>query len=161
MGNRAHVSGTVTSADVNDILAALDVVHAKLPFLITLSTQERREAPKMGEKSIGFDDKCRVYMTNNPEFIPGYVDAAEVAAERDLRAQVMHVFSLLNALTEKVDDTLMAINSEIWVKDLAYYQSVREAARRSLPGAETIYADLRNRFPGAGKAAAVAPQVPA
>jgi hypothetical protein len=32
--------------------------------------------------------------------------------------------------------------------DLAYYQSVREAAHRSRAGAQDIYDDLRQRFPG-------------
>jgi hypothetical protein len=36
---------------------------------------------------------------------------------------------------------------------LAYYQSVREAARRNVQGAKGIYEDLRQRFPGASHTA--------
>ena len=32
--------------------------------------------------------------------------------------------------------------------DLAYYQSVREAAHRGRDGAQDVYDDLRQRFPG-------------
>ena len=31
---------------------------------------------------------------------------------------------------------------------LAYYNSVKEAAKRNAPGAQTIYEDLRSRFTG-------------
>jgi hypothetical protein len=40
------------------------------------------------------------------------------------------------------------VSSEVWMADLAYYQSVREAAHRSRAGAQDIYDDLRQRFPG-------------
>lgn len=32
--------------------------------------------------------------------------------------------------------------------DLAFYQNVKQAARRGVNGAEAIYADLQQRFPG-------------
>jgi len=38
--------------------------------------------------------------------------------------------------------------SEVWMADLAYYQSVREAAHRNRAGAQDVYDDLRQRFPG-------------
>ena len=37
---------------------------------------------------------------------------------------------------------------EIWLADLSFYQTVRQAARRDVPGADTIYDDLKARFPG-------------
>ena len=59
----------------------------------------------------------------------------------------------LQTLCETVDDTMMVASSEVWMADLAYYQNVREAAKRGLAGADTIYGDLRQRFPGGTKAA--------
>ena len=49
---------------------------------------------------------------------------------------------------EQLQAGIERAQSEIWMADLAYYQSVREAKRRGRPGAETIYNDLRPRFPG-------------
>jgi hypothetical protein len=54
----------------------------------------------------------------------------------------------LQTLATSVDDTVQLVSSEVWMADLAYYQSVREAAHRSRAGAQDIYDDLRQRFPG-------------
>ncbi len=162
MSNDNRVSAVLTAQDVTDILGSVAAIGAKLPFLINLSPQERRELPKMGDKSIGFDDKCRAYMGSHPEFIPGFVDVAEVNKDRELRLQMMRFYAALIALTDKVDDTLQVVSSEAWMADLAYYQSVREAAKRGRAGAQSIYEDLQQRFPGAPtaaqRAAAVAAQ---
>ena len=58
------------------------------------------------------------------------------------------VFRELNKLCEAVDDTLMLVGSEIWMADLSFYQTVRQAAKRSVFGADAIYDELKQRFPG-------------
>lgn len=157
MPNDNLISATLGAEDIQAIKDALAVVRGKLPFLVSLSPQERREMVKMGEKSMGFDEKCTLYMGNHAEFVPGFVDPQEVARDRALRSQILEFSSLLNALTQNVDDTLMVVNQDIWMANLAYYQSVREAAKRGRPNAQTLYDDLRSRFPGNARSAATAP----
>ena len=54
-------------------------------------------------------------------------------------------------------DTVTLIASEIYMADLAFYQNVRQASKRGVSGADTIYTDLRVRFPGGGRAPAAPP----
>lgn len=150
MSNDNLISANISPEDIQAIKDALALVRDKLPFLVSLNPQERREMAKMGEKSIGFDEKCALYMNNHAEFVPGFLDMQEVARDRVLRAQILEFWSTLNALTQRVDDTLMVVNQDIWMANLAYYQSVREAAKRGRPNAQTLYDDLRTRFPGGG-----------
>lgn len=147
-----RVSASLSPQDLTDLLAAVATIRAKLPFLLPLNAQERTKMAKMGDKSIGFDEKCTAYMASNPEFTPGFVSLDEVKKDRDLRVQMMRFYSELNSLAQDVDDTLMVLGSEIWMADLAYYQSVREAAKRGRTGAQVLYDDLRQRFPGPGRA---------
>jgi len=151
MNNDNRVSAVIDDAAVTDLLGHIQAMRAALPFLLTLSAQDRRELPKMGDKSIGFDEKCVTYMASIPEFLPGFVDLGEVNKDRALRAKMMRFYADLAQLNDTVDDTLRVVTSEIWMADLAYYQAVREAARRGRPGAQPIYDDLRQRFPGPGR----------
>ncbi|HEY0551361.1 MAG TPA: hypothetical protein VGF13_17285 [Verrucomicrobiae bacterium] len=155
-----RISTSLTAQDVTDILAAVTTIRTKLPFLLSISNAERMEIPKMGDKSVGFDDKCKTYMGSNPEFLPGFVSTAEISKDRELRGKLMEVFAPLTTLCESVNDTLLIANSEIWMADLAYYQTVREAARRGRAGADTIYNDLRGRFPGGNPQPAPPPPGP-
>ena len=129
-------------------------------LLISVTNQERQELPKLGEKSVGFHEKCKAYMASNPEFMPGFIAAAEIAKDETLRAQIMQFAPNLDTLCEAVADTMMVLGSELLMADLAYYQSVREAAKRGRAGADTIYNDLRTRFPGANPQPATPPPGP-
>jgi hypothetical protein len=155
MSHDNRISAVLSDEDVATVQGALAAIRGVLPFLVTLSVQERRELPKMGPKSIGFDEKCTTYMGSRAEFVPGFVELAEVQKDRTLRAQLLRFAAELQTLATSVDDTVQLVSSEVWMADLAYYQSVREAAHRSRAGAQDIYDDLRQRFPGirAGQAA--------
>ena len=143
-----RISASIPPADITTILTKIQDMIALLPFLISVSNEERQEMPKMGDKSIGFDDKCQGYMASNPEFLPGFIQIAEIVKDRNLRAQMLQFIPQMRVLMDALEDTLMVVSSEIWMADLAYYQSAREAARRNRPGAELIYNDLKSRFPG-------------
>src|ERR1044071_2524572 len=129
MSNDNRVSAVLSDKDSAEILKSLQAIRARLPFLITLSGPERRRLAKMGTKSVGFDDKCVAYMQSNPEFLPGFLPIEEINKDRELRTRVMRFVAELDSLAQQVDDTLMAVSSEIWTADLAFYQSVREGAK--------------------------------
>ena len=57
----------------------------------------------------------------------------------------------LSPLCEGLDDTIMLANSDNLMGDLAFYQNVKQAASRGVVGANTIYDDLKTRFPGRPK----------
>jgi len=42
-------------------------------------------------------------------------------------------------------------HSDVYVAELAFYQNVKQAAKRGVPGTDTIYDDLKTRFPVARK----------
>jgi hypothetical protein len=78
----------------------------------------------------------------------GFVDLAEVQKDRAPRGQLLRFAAELETLAGSVDDTVQLVASEVWMADLAYYQSVREAAHRGRDGAQDVFGDLRQRFPG-------------
>jgi hypothetical protein len=46
---------------------------------------------------------------------------------------------------------MMLAGSEAYIAALAYYNSVKQAAKMNVPGARAIYDDLSKRFPGRPK----------
>lgn len=144
-----RISASLTDADKQTILDAVTTIKAKLPFLVSLTPEDRVTMPKMSDKSVAFDEKCATYMDSLPSLVPGFVNVAEVKKDRELRAQLAGVAAEIAALAASVDDTLMVISSELWMADLSFYQSVRQGAKRSVSGAQAAYDDLSQRFPGA------------
>jgi hypothetical protein len=60
----------------------------------------------------------------------------------------------LEQLAQNLSDTVMLCGSEAYVAALAIYNSVKQAAKMKVPGAEPIAIDLGERFNGQGKAKA-------
>lgn len=148
MPNDNRISAELSDADKTTILTKIAEIGALLPFLLNLTKQERMTLPKLGAGSLAFDEQCADYMESAPNLIPPFVDPAEVTKDRNLREALAEVWRELKMLCEMLDDTLMLVGNEIWMADLTYYQTVRQAARRDVPGADTIYDELRARFPG-------------
>jgi hypothetical protein len=148
MPNDNRVSAEVTAANVTVIKTKLTEILALLPFLINLTKDERIKMAKLGPASLAFDEQCASYMASAPNLIPPFVDAAEVTKDRKLRLVLADLLREAKKLCERLDDTLMEVGSEIWMADLSFYQTVRQAARRDVAGADTVYDDLKERFPG-------------
>jgi hypothetical protein len=148
MPNDNRISAEVTAANKTAIMTKLTEIKALLPFLINLTKDERIQLPKLGSGSLAFDEQCASYMATAPNLIPPFVDPAEVTKDRALRLVLADVLREAHKLCEALDDTHMLVGSEIWMADLSFYQTVRQAARRSVVGADAIYDDLKQRFPG-------------
>ena len=153
-----RVSAVLGEADLAEIEGHLDAIRAKMPFLISLTAQERRELAKLGEKSVGFEEKCEAYMRSHPQFLPGFLSLEEINKDRALRGQLVRVLTKEQALVNDTADTAMVTGSELWKADLAYYKNVQEATKHGVSGAEGIYQDLASRFPGNSRSP---PQSPA
>lgn len=161
MANDNRISATLAPADKTTILQKITEIRALLPFLLNLTVQERKELFKLGDKGLGFDEKCKTYMAANPTLVPGFVTVAEVDKDRVLRTALLDVQRELASLLEAVDDTTLTLGSEILMADLSFYQSVRQAAKRGTPtGIDVIYEDLRQRFPGTRTPAEPTPPTP-
>jgi glutathione S-transferase len=155
-----RISATVSPTDKAAILTKLTEIKALLPFLLNLTKDERIQLPKLGAASLLFDEQCASYMASAPTLVPPYVEPAEVAKDRALRLVVADILREVKKLLEQLDDSLLLIGSEIWLADLSFYQTVRQAARRNVLGADTVYDDLRERFPGVSGDTEEEPETP-
>jgi hypothetical protein len=162
MSDDNRISAQLSDADKATILQKIADIRALLPFRISLTPDERQTLPKLGDSGLGFDEKCKAYMAGNPKLVPGFVEVDEVNKDRDLRAPVADIDREIGTLAQEVSDTLLVIGHEIYMADLAFYQNVRQGAKRGVAGAQAIFDDLKTRFPGGGgKPAPATPAKPA
>ncbi len=143
-----NISAVLSDADRDAILAKLREAWGLMPFLINLTPDEMKTLPKMGEKSVSFVEKSLDYAKANPNLIPPYLDAGELIKDVILVKQLQPIQNLLNEFFDAVEGTYTAVGSEAYVESLTFYNTVRDASKRNVPGSEAIYQDLRKRFPG-------------
>lgn len=140
-----NISAKLTETDLQDIKTALATIEAKLPFLIHLTTEDRRKLYKMGNKSLAFVSTSLTAAQSNPDILPASFKLDEFTSDYQLAIALSEVHLRLQQLTEKVDDTRMAVNSEAMNSSLTVYSYVKTAAKMT-PGLKAIAEQLSERF---------------
>jgi hypothetical protein len=145
--NENRISIQLSNADVTAINQAIATLAEKLqPVLIALDAEDKRNLAKLGEKSVSFVEKSMQYADSNAEFLPAYVDAAEMKKDFTAFNVLNNFLRPLQQITKNLDDTATLCGSEAVQAALAYYNSVKQAAKMSVPNAASIYDDLSQRF---------------
>lgn len=148
MDNR--ISAELTPANKTAILAKLGEIEALLPFLLNLTAAEKSSLPKMSTIRDGMDEAFAMEMMAHPELVPSFVDAAELAKDRALRSALRDIFQQVGPLCEALEDTQTAAGVDTYLAYLSFYNNVKQAAKRNVPGANTIYDNLKRFFPRGG-----------
>ena len=144
-----NISATITPEKLQEIKATIASLHADMPFLISLTPDERRKRIKMGDKSLAFVNNSLNVTQNNAEVVPANFNIAEFNRDYQLVIALTEVLNLLEQLTEKVDDTLMAVGSESMASSLLVYDYVKTAAKHA-PGLKSVADQLGERFKAMG-----------
>ena len=140
------ISAVLAPADRTLVMTAIASIKEKMSFLVSLSPEEHVKLVHIKDSSATFDEGCAGYMASHPGFIPSFVDPAEVLKDRTLLATTRDIVRELKTLARSAEDTITLLSHEVYVADLAYYESVKAAAKRGALDADAIATDLGRRF---------------
>jgi len=100
---------------------------------------------KMGNKSHAFVSNSLTAAQSNRGILPASFNVDEFVSDYQLATTLTDIHLGLQQLTEKVDDTLMAVSSEAMSSSLTVYDYVKTAAKKT-PGLKAIADQLGERF---------------
>jgi hypothetical protein len=131
-------------ANLNDSISLLK------PYVVALTPDDRQKLAKMSDKTVPMVEKIIEYTATHPEFSPAYLDVAELKKDMAATTALLGIARLAEPFNDNLNDTIMLAGSEAYVAALAYYNSVKQAAKMNVPNAKTVYEDLKKRFEGQG-----------
>lgn len=140
-----NVSYVMPAADLTAVLAAIDTINSKLPFLINLNEDEKQELFKMGPKSVDFVQDASEAARNFPTILPGNFNKDEYFKDTDLLKQLLTIKMKLDSMKEKVDDTVMEVGSEAMESSREIYILLKAQSDR-VPGLKSVVEKLEPRF---------------
>ncbi|HRK16446.1 MAG TPA: hypothetical protein PK490_19355, partial [Prosthecobacter sp.] len=85
------------------------------------------------------------------------MDPAAVAKDKTRRDQASGMITLTETLREYLRNINFLSNADLFNYCNMIHANARERARRGVPGADTIFADLQAHFPGRRRASTPAP----
>ena len=142
------ISAEITSEQLAEFKKDIEALKAKYPWLISLTPEERNSSLRIGDKSYTLVAKTLEYIEAHPEYLPSYVSVAELKKDFKLWGDLNTMLRTSALLTDAISDTAIQAGNEAMEAAIAFYNSVREAAKRNAPEAQTIYDDLKARFQG-------------
>jgi hypothetical protein len=111
-----------------------------------LRALDRKRLNSIGVKKEGFAQRAYRLAMDTPEFLPNYLPGEEYTEDYDHYMMVQTAA----ALEKQVRELLLNIDIEcmdmFYTDGLDFYASVREAAKRRVDAAESIYAELSAFF---------------
>ena len=139
-----RIDATLSQADLDAILAAVETIQSKLPFLVDLSPDERQSLPKFGDKSLAFVQRTHEITRQDDSFLPRSFDVDAFGRDVALHARLSTIAVALGRLSEHVDDTQMQVGAEAYAAALDAYDALKRAGKgTALDGAVD---DLARRF---------------
>lgn len=143
---KGNIQAQMNEEALSTASEAVKALKSALPFLISLSGNERQSLPKMDDARRPFVEKALAYGTQEPGIVPPYIDMEELQADLELYKTLNEIYQPLKQLEESLSDTLMAAGSDSYTAALSIYNSTKRAAKDGVPGAGAIVDDLKKLF---------------
>lgn len=140
------INAALSKADRDKILDLISQISALLPFLISLTTDEKRELPRMGDKSRAFCLAALALAEQDDSFLPRSFDVAEMRKDEDLYTAMLAVYTALAIMFEKLQDTMQLAGSDLYVAALEIYNAAKRQGGSSTGGLDQLLDALGQRF---------------
>lgn len=145
-----NIDAAVSAADLQDIKDAFGRVLSKLPFLVSLTADERIAAVKTGPDSVSFITNALTAAQDHPTVLPVSFSTEAFKRDVDLFGLLTELVAVAASVASQIDDTRLAVGSEAMQQATQVYTYIK-AATKTTPGLKPIAEQLGERFKRAGK----------
>lgn len=138
------ISAQLSEETVAQVIGHAEAIRALLPFLLDLETADRRSLLIMGSGSVGFTDDAVDLTQTHPGILPRSFDVTELQRDQALYTSMTRVQNVINHLNDLVDDTTIAVGSDLLQASLEVYNYAKSAGKGA--GLEERVKSMGKRF---------------
>ena len=157
MARSNKISAVFTDADKNDVVSKINAAKALMPFLISLTVDERKRLKGIGNKNLAYVQKCLEGAIAFPDELKKNFDVAEFQKDVTLFNNLLGAQIVCQALAELIDDSMKAAGIDAMGSASEVYDSLKSSAK-SNANVKMIVAEIGERFKGQGKKIAPTPK---
>jgi len=150
MARQNLISAEAADATIAAAIQNINDVKSSFPFLLNLSVTERVGFRKMGPKSVDYVNDSLVGANQFPNSLPGDFPLNEFAKDVTLINKLFPLLVASQALTEGLNDTLLALGSDAMKEADEVYNFLKLAAKTDA-NAKALVEQIGRRFKGQGK----------
>lgn len=152
-----RISAELSAESLTDIKKKISDIRTELPFLLSLTKEERRQKQNMGQGGVGFGKAALKAAQTHSEVLPVKFNAAEFNKDVALYESLQAILSDLSTLCQNVDDTVLLLGQEIMEQSNDVYEVMKLAGKRenkykpTVEELSTFYKRRGNRKPKEGE----------
>ncbi len=139
-----RVSASLSASNKDTIITAIETIKTTLPFLVSLTAEDRKTLPKAGDRSRGFILNALEVAQHNSDCLPRSFDVAEMQKDIQLMEDLYPILMTLNQLQSVLSDTYTVANSEAYTAALRVYDCAK--AHATQPGMKPVVEQLKQQF---------------
>jgi hypothetical protein len=140
------ISAEIPQETENQIIQQIKDAKTALAFMVALSSEERVRLAKLSRGHVDFVDRSLIHAQANPQYLPSYVSLEEFAKDMELKNSLHRIRTELNALAQRINDTILVVESEAYQTARLFYKSVKAASKEGAEDAERISKDLSYHY---------------
>lgn len=126
-------------------LEMLTTIVQKLPFLVSLTVDERKSIFKAGPDSVSFIGNALTTAQNNGTIFPASFSVDAFQKDVALFDALTELQTIAESVASQIDDTRLAVGGEAMQEASSVYTYVKAAAKAT-PGLKPISDQLAERF---------------
>jgi len=119
-------------------------------FARHLRSLDRRRLNGVGIKKLGFIGRALLLASENEEFLPHYLTLRKFQADNQYFLSLRSAYDVLMQVKEILWNVIIEAADVLYTDGLEYYSSVKDAAKRRVDPAETLFNDLAVFFKSRG-----------
>ncbi|MEO1300198.1 MAG: hypothetical protein AAFW75_31385 [Cyanobacteria bacterium J06636_16] len=120
-----QVDAAISADDLKAVTDALETIREKLPFLVGLTSTQRRELVKIGRKSQTFVVQALDMAEEHSDLMPRCLSVEDARRDMELFEALNPILLSLSQLQKLVEDTQMVAGSEAYAAARLAYQSAK------------------------------------
>jgi hypothetical protein len=140
-----NIDATLSPADVQAVKDAFATILGKLPFLVNLTTEERKAIFKVGPDRVSFVQNALAAAQGKSTIFPPSFSIPAFQKDVNLFVLLTEIGTLSDSVGSQIDDTRLAVGGEAMQQASQVYSYVKEAAKTT-PGLKPIADQLGEQF---------------
>lgn len=140
------ISAEVAQEQETQAIQYVKDIKSLLPFLIGLNSEDRVKMAKLSRGHVDMVDRSLIHASSIPQYLPSYVSLEEFKKDVELKNCLHRIAAEINSLAEKVNDTLLLVESEAYQAARLFYKSVKAAAKEGAEDAERISKEIAYHY---------------
>jgi hypothetical protein len=141
--NSNQIDVVLSAEQEAGIVAAMDALELTVPFLVSLTPDDRQRLFKLGTRSEGFVAEALSAALQHPDHVPSALEVVKLQRDLALRQTLLPIVQRARLLYTKLNDTWMLAGADAMQSATAIYRVLR--AQRG-EGLDVTVNVLKQRF---------------